>query len=206
MIFDMLETTPYLTNCYLIGDEQSKTCALVDPGGSRQAVLEMVERSGLRLEKILLTHGHYDHTGAAAELAAAFPQATVYIHERDYHDADPSLFPLRTELSGVKFYGEGNRLPLGGLELQVLHTPGHSEGSVTLRCGDLLFCGDTLFAGSCGRTDFPGGSVPKMLASLRRLGELEGNLQVLPGHMEASTLEEERRHNPYLRQAMRKTT
>ena len=86
--------------------------------------------------------------------------------------------------------------------MEVLSTPGHSEGSVTLRCEDSLFCGDTLFAGSCGRTDFPGGSMQKILASLRRLGQLEGDLTVYPGHMEPTTLATERRVNPYLRQAM----
>ena len=84
----------------------------------------------------------------------------------------------------------------------MLATPGHSEGSVTLRCGDALFCGDTLFAGSCGRTDFPGGSMDKILASLRRLGKLEGNLAVYPGHMESTTLDRERRTNPFLLQAL----
>ena len=96
----------------------------------------------------------------------------------------------------------GDTVAVGGLTVSVLATPGHSEGSVTLRCGDVLFCGDTLFAGSCGRTDFPGGSMEKMMASLRRLGQLEGDLRVLPGHMEASTLDRERRWNPYLLQAM----
>ena len=98
-------------------------------------------------------------------------------------------------------YDEGDTVAVGGLTVSVLATPGHSEGSVTLRCGDALFCGDTLFAGSCGRTDFPGGSMEKMMASLR-LGQLEGNLQVLPGHMEPSALDRERRTNPYLLHAM----
>ena len=196
----MTQVGPIGTNCYILEDEAAHQAAVIDPGGDAPRLLEALR--GLDVRYILLTHGHYDHTGAAAELAAAFPQAEVYIHEKDYCDVDPSLFPLRTELSGVKFYGEGDRLTLGGLELQVLHTPGHSEGSVTLRCGDLLFCGDTLFAGSCGRTDFPGGDTAKILSSLRRLGELEGDLQVLPGHMEDSTLSRERQANPYLRQAM----
>lgn len=195
-----MQVGPIGTNCYLLEDESTRQAAVIDPGGDAPRLLAALK--GLDVRRILLTHGHYDHTGAAAELAAAFPQAEVYIHEKDYCDVDPSLFPLRTELSGVKFYGEGDRLTLGGLELQVLHTPGHSEGSVTLRCGDLLFCGDTLFAGSCGRTDFPGGDTAKILSSLRRLGELEGDLQVLPGHMEDSTLSRERQANPYLRQAM----
>lgn len=200
MKVSIMQVGPIGTNCYILEDEAAHQAAVIDPGGDAPRLLEALR--GLDVRYILLTHGHYDHTGAAAELAAAFPQAEVYIHEKDYCDVDPSLFPLRTELSGVKFYGEGDRLTLGGLELQVLHTPGHSEGSVTLRCGDLLFCGDTLFAGSCGRTDFPGGDTAKILSSLRRLGELEGDLQVLPGHMEDSTLSRERQANPYLRQAM----
>lgn len=196
----MMQVGPIGTNCYLLEDESTRQAAVIDPGGDAPRLLAALK--GLDVRRILLTHGHYDHTGAAAELASALPQAEVYIHERDYRDVDPGLFPLRTQLSAVNFYGEGDRLPLGELTLEVLHTPGHSQGSVTLRCGDVLFCGDTLFAGSCGRTDFPGGDTAKILASLRRLGELEGNLQVLPGHMESSTLDRERQVNPYLRQAM----
>ena len=195
-----MQVGPIGTNCYLLEDESTRQAAVIDPGGDAPRLLAALK--GLDVRRILLTHGHYDHTGAAAELAAALPQAEVYIHERDYRDVDPGLFPLRTQLSAVNFYGEGDRLPLGELTLEVLHTPGHSQGSVTLRCGDVLFCGDTLFAGSCGRTDFPGGDTAKILASLRRLGELEGNLQVLPGHMESSTLDRERQVNPCLRQAM----
>ena len=202
----MMQVGPLGTNCYILEDEASREAAVIDPGGDAPEIIKALEGAALRY--ILLTHGHYDHTGGVAELQEAFPQAALYIHRKDLEDVDPSLFPLRTQIQGTNLYDEGAWISFGGdtVKIQVLHTPGHSEGSVTLRCGDLLFCGDTLFAGSCGRTDVPGGSVPKMLASLRRLGELEGNLQVLPGHMEASTLEEERRHNPYLRQAMRKTT
>ena len=197
----IMQVGPIGTNCYLLEDESTRQAAVIDPGGDAPRLL--AARKGLDVRRILLTHGHYDHTGAAAELAAAFPQAAVYIHEKDYRDVDPGLFPLRTQLPNARFYGEGDRLVLGTLALEVLHTPGHSEGSVTLRCGDVLFCGDTLFAGSCGRTDFPGGDTGKLLSSLRRLGELEGDLRVLPGHMEDSTLSRERQTNPYLRQAMR---
>lgn len=201
MTIKTMQVGPIGTNCYILEDGASRRAAVIDPGGDAPRVLAALK--GLDVRYILLTHGHYDHTGAAAETAAAFPEAAVYIHEKDFYDVDPSLFPLRTELpGGVRFYGEGDSLPLGALTLSVLHTPGHSEGSVTLRCEDALFCGDTLFAGSCGRTDFPGGDTSKMLASLRRLGELEGDLRVLPGHMESSSLERERRMNPCLRQAM----
>ena len=200
-----MQAGPLGTNCYILEDEAAHEAAVIDPGGDAPDIIRALGDAKLRY--ILLTHGHYDHTGGAAALLEAFPGAALYIHAADFHAADSSLFPLRTQVQGTNFYGEGDRISFGEdrIRLQVLHTPGHSEGSVTLRCGDLLFCGDTLFAGSCGRTDFPGGSVPKMLAPLRRLGELEGDLRVLPGHMEPSTLEAERRWNPYLRQAMRET-
>ena len=203
MYFDTIEAAPLMTNCYLIGDEKAKACAVVDPGGSPEKVIAMIERSNMEIKMILLTHGHYDHTGAVGELQAQWPGAPVYLNHRDvYADAyTQQLFPA---LSGdVRDYDEGDTVAVGGLTVSVLATPGHSEGSVTLRCGDALLCGDTLFAGSCGRTDFPGGSMEKMMASLRRLGQLEGDLQVLPGHMEASTLDRERRGNPYLLHAMR---
>lgn len=199
----MMQVGPIGTNCYILEDEKTREAAVIDPGGDAPEIVKALE--GAEVRYILLTHGHYDHTGGAAALLEAFPGAALYIHKADFQDVDPSLFPLRTQVSGVNFYDEGDQIALGGLELQVLHTPGHSEGSVTLRCGELLFCGDTLFAGSCGRTDFPGGSVPKIMASLRRLGGLEGDLQVLPGHMETSTLEAERQYNPYLRQALRES-
>ena len=106
------------------------------------------------------------------------------------------------KVEDLLLYDEGDTLALGGLTIQVLHTPGHSPGSVTLKAGDVLFTGDTLFAGTCGRTDFPGGDYGEMMASLKRLGELEGNFRVLPGHESFSTLDQERKTNPYLRMAM----
>ena len=190
------------TNCYILCDENAHTCAVIDPGAEPELILSVVEKLDCAVDKILLTHGHYDHTGAVGELQAKWPETPVYLNRRDvYADAcTQQLFPL---LSGdVRDYDEGDTVAVGGLTVTVLATPGHSEGSVTLRCQDALFCGDTLFAGSCGRTDFPGGSMEKMMASLRRLGQLEGDLRVLPGHMEASTLDRERRWNPYLLQAM----
>lgn len=202
----IMQVGPIGTNCYILEDEKTREAAVIDPGGDAPQILRALE--GAELRYILLTHGHYDHTGGAAALLEAFPRAALYIHKADFQDVDSSLFPLRTQVQGTNYYDEGDQIAFGGdaVRLRVLHTPGHSEGSVTLLCGNLLFCGDTLFAGSCGRTDFPGGSMQKMLASLRRLGELEGDFQVLPGHMEPSTLEAERRQNPYLRQALRETT
>ena len=197
-----LQVGPIGTNCYLLCDETEKLCAVIDPGGDADRVAAAVQDSGCAPCAILLTHGHYDHTGAVAELSARWPGVPVYLNRRDVYEGDAYLQQLFPPVPCAKDYGEGDTVQVGGLTLQVLATPGHSEGSVTLRCGDALFCGDTLFAGSCGRTDFPGGSVKKMMESLKRLGELEGDLKVYPGHMGDSTLDRERSWNPYLRQAM----
>lgn len=200
-----LPVGPYGTNCYFLCDETAGVSAVIDPGGHPEQIQKVLEQLSCRPCAVFLTHGHYDHTGAVAELLERYPGTPVYIHRNDYEGVDTKLFPLSTQVpaQAVTFYGEGDRLPVGSAQVEVLHTPGHSEGSVTLRCGSALFCGDTLFAGSCGRTDFDGGSMTKMMASLKRLGQLEGDLDVLPGHMETSTLDRERKTNPYLIQALR---
>ena len=190
------------TNCYILCDEAAKVCAVIDPGAEPELILSAAEKLDCTVDKILLTHGHYDHTGAVAALMETLPPTAVYIHQADFDSPQTQLFPLKSELAripfgGVNFYGEGDRITVGTLELQVLHTPGHSEGSVT------LLCGDTLFAGSCGRTDFYGGSMEDMMTSLARLAALPGDYRVLPGHMHPSTLERERACNPYIQMALR---
>ena len=197
-----LQVGPIGTNCYLLCDETEKLCAVIDPGGDADRVAAAVQDSGCAPCAILLTHGHYDHTGGVAELRAKWPDVPVYLNHRDQYEGDAYLQQLFPPVPGAKDYDEGDTIQVGDLTVDVMATPGHSEGSVTLRCGDVLLCGDTLFAGSCGRTDFPGGSVKKIMASLKRLGSLEGDLQVYPGHMETSTLDQERSWNPYLHQAM----
>lgn len=201
MEISSLPVGPIGTNCYILCDETAQVCAVIDPGDEAPRVADAVKATGCVPCAILLTHGHYDHTGGVQALSALWPETPVYLSCRDQggDNAPAQLFPL---IPNAKDYGEGDALSVGGLTVEVLSTPGHSEGSVTLRCEDSLFCGDTLFAGSCGRTDFPGGSMQKILASLRRLGQLEGDLTVYPGHMEPTTLATERRVNPYLRQAM----
>ena len=202
MDIQILQVGPIGTNCYLLCDETEKLCAVVDPGGDAARVAAAVVDTGCAPCAILLTHGHYDHTGGVAELRAKWPDVPVYLNHRDQYEGDAYLQQLFPPVPGAKDYDEGDTIQVGGLTVDVMATPGHSEGSVTLRCGDVLFCGDTLFAGSCGRTDFRGGSVKKIMASLKRLGSLEGDLQVYPGHMETSTLDQERSWNPYRRQAM----
>ena len=198
----VLQGGPIGTNCYLLEDEKAHVAAVIDPGDEAGRILQVIKDDGVDVKYILLTHGHYDHTTAVPELHQALPQAEIYIHKADANGAGSRLFPLAGQIPDLKFYDEGDALTLGELTIQVLHTPGHSKGSVTLKVGDVLFCGDTLFAGSCGRTDLAGGSYEEIMASLKKLGELPGDYHVCPGHDVTSTLERERRSNPFLREAM----
>lgn len=184
----------YQTNCYLVSDEDGVT-AVIDPGYEPQTVLSVLQAEHLQLGAILLTHGHFDHVGGVKALAkdAVCP---VWMHK-----AEQTMPPQITagELYFTDSYDDGDTVQVGKLRFSVLHTPGHTPGSVCLRCENALFSGDTLFAGSCGRTDLPGGSMAQMRESLARLRKIPENLTVYPGHGEATALERERLRNPYFR-------
>ena len=199
----LLRVGPIGTNCYILEDDQTNLAAVIDPGDEPELIQEALEKEGVEVRYLLLTHGHYDHTTAVPALHRVYPQADIYIHQADANGAGSTLFPLAGEVDDLKLYDEGDVIRLGAHEIQVLHTPGHSPGSVTLKVEDVLFTGDTLFAGSCGRTDLRGGSYEQIMQSLKRLGELKGDFHVCPGHEATSTLERERRSNPFLMEAMR---
>ena len=201
---------PVMTNCYLLADEKTKQAALIDPGDRGARLAAQIRAAGYELTMILLTHGHFDHIGGVQELLAALKreqperEIPVYIHPSDYPVA-PASFAREATLEGVenvRFYKDGDTLQLSDLTIEVIETPGHTKGGVTLKVGDALFTGDTLFAGSCGRTDFPTSSDEEMMASLKKLAQLEGDFRVFPGHEGFSTLEQERRSNPYVRYAL----
>lgn len=198
----VLQVGPIGTNCYILEDETTNLAAVIDPGDDEQRILAALKADRVEVKYLLLTHGHYDHTTAVPPLKQALPDAQVYIHQADANGAGSQLFPLAGQIDDLLLYDEGDELPLGSLTIHVMHTPGHSKGSVTLRVGDVLFTGDTLFCGSMGRTDLRGGSYEEIMASLKRLGELEGDFHVCPGHDVTSTLERERTYNPFLREAM----
>ena len=198
----LLQVGPIGTNCYILEDETTGRAAVIDPGDEAGRIRRVLEEEKVEVEYILLTHGHYDHTSGVPELHRALPDAKIYIHQADANGAGSKLFPLAGQVDGLLFYDEGDTLTLGSLTIQVLHTPGHSPGSVSLLVGDTLFSGDTLFCSSMGRTDLPGGSYEQIMASLKKLGQLKGNLKVLPGHEWASTLDREREYNYFLKEAM----
>ena len=189
------------TNCYVVVDEASLDCAVIDPGDESNAILNHLEDNRLHCRAIFLTHGHFDHVGAV-EAVMEETGATVYMHRGDdVRSGNDSRYSFSLPEGGV-YYKEGDTVQVGGLRFEVLETPGHTPGGVSLRCENALFTGDTLFKGSCGRTDLPGGDMVQELESLKKLCSLPGDYEVYPGHMDSSTLERERMFNYYCRAAM----
>lgn len=202
MLIKTLPVGQLETNCYIVSNENTLECVVIDPGDEANRILDYIEDNKLKCVAILLTHGHFDHVGAVDEVAES-TGATVYMHELD--DAKvSSMFMMSYHLpeSGV-YLKDGDVLNLAGLEFHIMATPGHTLGGVTIRCEDALFTGDTLFKGSCGRVDLPGGDLNTIMDSIRFICQLPGDYEVYPGHMDSSTLERERMFNYYCRYALR---
>lgn len=185
-------------NCYIVTDEDTMECAVIDPGGESNTVLDYLEDNKIKCKYILLTHGHFDHTGAVEEVQKA-TGATLAMSELDTaKNPIEMMYKYKVPACGAQFLKDGDLISVGKLFIEAIATPGHSKGGLTFRCEDALFTGDTLFRDSCGRTDLPGSDSREMAESLRRLAALEGNYDVYPGHMEGTTLERERRHNYFM--------
>ncbi len=198
------------SNCHIVVNSQDNSTVLVDCGGNPVSILKYLNDNGLNLKAILLTHGHYDHFEGAS-IVQAKTNCKVYISKLDSSmltDKDTSLakalgyydFQPVSEFTTVT---DGDTIKEANLEFKVLSTPGHTMGSVCYICQDCLFTGDTLFKHSMGRTDFPNGNYFDMQKSLDRLYNLKGDYRVYTGHNQNSTLNEERKNNPYLLDAIR---
>ena len=205
---DTMALGDYQTNCYIVRDALSKSCAVIDPGYEPDMILAFLHKEGLTLDAILLTHGHFDHVGAVRALVRA-TGCKVWMREGDYSQfRNPTnlyFYPLANcEDLEINLCEDGEAISAGGLTFHVMETPGHTWGSVCYLCQDAMFSGDTLFQDCCGRTDLETGSLDDILRSLKRLAELPGNYRVFPGHEGFSSLDYERSYNPYIREAMRR--
>jgi hydroxyacylglutathione hydrolase len=208
MVIETFPVGPLQCNCTILGDEQAGEAIVIDPGEDVARIHQRLTEHGLKLKQILITHGHIDHVGGALKLKR-LTGAPILMNENDL--AQLEIMPEQAAWLGVaapevalpdEGLTDGLRVGLESIPAQVIHTPGHTQGSVCLHFAPmkLLIAGDTLFAGSIGRTDLPGGNSEQIIESIEsRLLALPDETRVLPGHGPATTIGNERRKNPFLR-------
>ena len=203
MYLDVFSDNSFETNCWLIGADGNDDAVVVDPGFAPQRVHAMLEAEGRRPVAVLATHGHFDHVGSAAEFCG--DDLPFHIHEADVQAlTDPQAWGAGFQtpsvpVKDVRTLVDGDVLTFAGFRVQVVHTPGHTPGSVCFRTDGWVLSGDLVFAGSIGRSDFPNSSPADMGRSLRRFLELPDPTDVLPGHGPRTTVDRERATNPFLR-------
>jgi hydroxyacylglutathione hydrolase len=208
MIHEILPVGPLQCNCSIFGDEQTREAMVVDPGDEISSILEILTRHGLKVTAIVITHAHIDHIGGAQKLKLA-TGAPVYMN---LNDAElQKMLPVQATWLGMAEPDpvtidapakDGDRILVGATEFHVLHTPGHTQGSISLYAPseNKLIAGDTLFQGSIGRTDLPGGDGRQIIRSIHeKLMPLPGETIVIPGHGANTTIDREKRLNPFLR-------
>ena len=207
MIHEILAVGPLRCNCSIIGDEATREAIVIDPGDDIEDVLRLVRKHNLQVKQIVVTHAHIDHVGGAMKLRAA-TGAPILLNQNDY--ALLKMLDVQAAWIGVPApgkveidhsIGHADTVKAGSLEASVIHTPGHTEGSICLYfpAEKKLIAGDTLFAGSIGRTDLPGGSYEKIIRSLHnQVLALPDETIVIPGHGASTTIGAEREANPFL--------
>jgi glyoxylase-like metal-dependent hydrolase (beta-lactamase superfamily II) len=210
MIHEILPVGPLQCNCSIIGDETSHEAIVIDPGDDIADILALISKHNLQVKQIVITHAHIDHIGGAMKLRAA-TGAPILLNQNDSAllkmlDAQAAWIgmaePGKVEID--QSLGESDKVQAGPLVAQILHTPGHTEGSICLyfAAEKKLIAGDTLFAGSIGRTDLPGGSFDKIIRSLhQKVLALPDDTVVVPGHGPLTSIGEERESNPFLRKS-----
>ncbi|WP_165461202.1 MBL fold metallo-hydrolase [Atlantibacter sp.] len=212
MNYQIIPVTAFSQNCSLIWCEETRLAALVDPGGDALRIQQAVTEQGVTVQSILLTHGHLDHVGAAAELAAHYGVPVIGPEKEDEFwlqglPAQSKMFGLEEcqALTPDRWLTEGERVTVGKIELQVLHCPGHTPGHIVFfdERARLLISGDVIFKGGVGRSDFPRGDHATLIDSIKRkLLPLGDDVTFIPGHGPLSTLGHERLHNPFLQDEM----
>ncbi len=197
----------YQTNCYLIADEISKECAVIDPGAICVSLDKEISTNNYDVKYIIFTHGHFDHIGGLEYYMDKYPQAIVLMHKNDIssilNNIDVFYFDSENKENIVKqitLQNDNDIFMLGDNKLKIIHTPGHSKGSVCIYVDSILFSGDTLFQHSIGRTDLIDSDFSELKTSvISKLYTLHGDIVVYPGHGNATTIKEEKYGNPYVR-------
>jgi glyoxylase-like metal-dependent hydrolase (beta-lactamase superfamily II) len=205
LIIKRLPVGPIMANCFVLGCEETLEGAVIDPGDDTDKILMLLAEQRLTLKKIINTHGHFDHVGGNKRLKDA-TGAPILIHPQDAHmltqlSASAQAFGLSAENSPApdQQIDEGDTITFGNIALNVIHTPGHTPGGISLYTEGHLFVGDTLFAGSIGRTDFPGGDYDTLIASVqKKLFALGDDVVVYTGHGPETTIGREKKTNPFV--------
>ena len=196
MIFEQIPIGPMQNFSYLIGDEDSKEAAIVDPGWEIEKISEIAKKHDLNIKFILITHSHYDHIDKVKEMADA-TGAVVYVHKEDLDEIK------NKGVDKIKTIGENDEIYVGKIKVKVLHTPGHSPGSVCYLVENKLITGDTLFVENIGRTDLPGGDPRVIAESLKKLKKLDEKIEVYPGHdygsVPHSSIAHEKKYNLHMK-------
>ncbi|MBM3248274.1 MAG: MBL fold metallo-hydrolase [Candidatus Omnitrophica bacterium] len=200
MILETVVVGPYQANCYILAEKEGSEAIIIDPGGDYNKIKKAIDKYELIPKIVINTHGHIDHIGANDKF-----RLPVYIHKDDANclldsKRNMSAFlgsPVALD-SKIKTLNDKDKITLGKLSLEVIHTPGHTPGGICLKIGDIVFTGDTLFYGGIGRTDFPYASEEKMRESLKKLMSLPDKIKIFPGHGQASSIGEEKKSNPFI--------
>jgi len=209
MKVDRLVLGAFETNCYILSENpEARDCLIIDTGLEAGGLTDLLDARGLEATALILTHGHADHIGGTAELRNILPNLKVYVHRLDaemltgMRDNLSAMAGVRIRTAPADFLvEEGETIEQAGISLEVLHTPGHTRGGVSLYCRPegIVFVGDTLFAGSVGRTDFSGGSMRQLVNSIKeKLLVLPDETVVYPGHGPATTIGQEKAYNPFV--------
>jgi glyoxylase-like metal-dependent hydrolase (beta-lactamase superfamily II) len=207
MIVKMLVVGPFATNCYIVGSPSTKEGMIIDPGAEAETIMKTVQQTGLSMSLIVITHAHMDHVGALREIQEKTnAQFAVHEAEKGFVFSAPmrmltslGLTPVKSPPKPDRLLKDGDRIDIGDLQFEVLYTPGHSSGGISLSGHGVVFSGDTLFNFGIGRTDFPGMSHELLIKSIReKLMVLPDETIVYPGHGPPTTIGDERRGNPFL--------